>query len=618
MYFTRLISMSKSLGLSVHRWLLVLFVVIATANAFAQTITRVEYFFDSDPGVGNAIALPVTLGTTINETYNLSTSALAAGFHTFNARVRDNTGKWSLFTTRTFYIIPNPFSISPSVNITKAEYFYDSDPGVGNGTNIPITTSASINLTANLPTSLLTAGFHTVNVRVRDDKGRWSLFTTRTFYLMPASALPANLVKLEYFVDTDPGIGQATSVNIAAAPTVNQLFSLDLPVLTPGNYTFYVRAKDSKGFWSTRVAAPFTIVACTPPTPPVANGVNRCGVGSLTLTATGASGTQVYRWYADNSTTTILFTGASFTTPVLSAATTYYVSIFDPATCESSRTAVVATINPLPAAPTATGASGCSPSASVTLTAAGGANGQYRWYTVSTGGTAVVGQNDASFVTPTISATTTYFVAINNGTCESTRTAVVATIQTCGTPPTIATQPLSTPIGSITKPLNLIPLITTFNNSSISSITITVPPASGAKATIVNGFLTIDYTGIAFSGTDKLTIRACDANGNCATQEFSIDVFGDIVIFNALSPNGANPTFIIQFIDAIPETKNNVVTIFDRWQNQVWRGENYNNTSVVFKGLSEDGSSLPTGTYFYKIEFGSGRKMKTGFISLKR
>ncbi|MBS1555621.1 MAG: gliding motility-associated C-terminal domain-containing protein [Bacteroidetes bacterium] len=694
--------MSKSLGLSVHRWLLVLFVVIATTNAFAQTITRVEYFFDSDPGVGNATALPVTPGTTINETYNLSTTALSAGFHTLNARVRDNTGKWSLFTTRTFYLIANPFSNSPSVNITRAEYFYDSDPGIGNGTNIPVTANPSLNITINAPTAPLAAGFHTVNVRVRDDQGRWSLFTTRTFYLVPATALPANLVKLEYFVGTDPGIGQATSVNVSAAPTVNQLFTLNLPLLTPGNYTLNVRAKDSKGFWSNAATAPFTITACPTLTAPSATGGSSCGPGAVTLNATGATGSQVYRWYADASTTSILFTGPSFTTPLLSNSTTYFVSIFDSGICESARTAVTATINPVPTAPTAVGASGCA-SSSLTLTASGGTAGQYRWYTVATGGTPITGQTNATFTTPSLSTTTTYFVSINNGTCESTRTSVTATInptpsaptvvgasgcapssltltasggsggqyrwytvatggapiagQTnatfttpslsnttiffvsinngtcesartsvtaaitgpCAQPPVISTQPISTPVGSATIPVNLVALITTFTAPlDLNSITVVVQPPSGAKATVSNGRLTIDYTGIAFTGREFITIRACDTNGNCATQQFEIEVAGDVVVFNAVSPNGANPSFIIQNIELIPETKSNVVTIFDRWQNEVWRGENYDNTSVVFKGTSNEGNDLPTGTYFYKIEFGSGKKPKTGFISLKR
>ena len=600
-------------------WAILFFLLSFSASA--QTITRAEYFFDNDPGVGNATALPVTPNASINQTYNLSTSSLAAGFHSVNVRVRDNTGKWSLFATRTFYVISNPFGIAPSVNITKAEYFYDTDPGVGNGINIPVTASATVNLTVNAPTTALTAGFHNVNVRVRDDQGRWSLFSTRTFYLMPVSALPANLVKLEYFVNTDPGIGQATQVAVTQAPTVNQLFNLNLPVLTPGSYTLNVRAKDSNGYWSNPVvSAPFTITACTPPNAPAANNGSVCGSGTVSLSATGATGTQVYRWYVDSGTSTISFSGSPFITPTLSATTTYFVSIFDPATsCESTRSAATAAVNPIPSAPTTIGASGCAPSASVTLTASGGSGGQYRWYTTASGGSAIAGQNNSSYTTATILVTTIFYVAINNGTCESNRTAVTASIQTCATPPSIATQPLTAVVGGKTQTLDLTKLITTSGaNLDVNSITVITTPSSGAKATITNGQLTIDYSGIAFAGKESITIRACDVNGNCATQQFEIDVAGDIIVYNAVSPNGANPTFELKYIQVLPETQNNVVTIFDRWQNEVWRGENYNNGSVVFSGNASDGTALPTGTYFYRIDFGSGKKSKTGFISLRR
>jgi gliding motility-associated-like protein len=152
----------------------------------------------------------------------------------------------------------------------------------------------------------------------------------------------------------------------------------------------------------------------------------------------------------------------------------------------------------------------------------------------------------------------------------------------------------------------------------VNSLTVTKQPSSGAEATIANGVLTINYNGIAFSGSDQLTIQACDTNGNCATQVFAITVAGDIVVYNGLSPNGKNPAFIIEYIDVLPETKNNSVYIFDRWENQVWQGNNYNNTSVVFTGVSDGGSDLPSGVYFYKINFASGRKTVTGFISLRR
>ncbi len=53
--------------------------------------------------------------------------------------------------------------------------------------------------------------------------------------------------------------------------------------------------------------------------------VERCGPGSVTLTATVAAGLDV-NWYATPTSTQKLFTGSSFTTPAISASTTYYVS----------------------------------------------------------------------------------------------------------------------------------------------------------------------------------------------------------------------------------------------------------------------------------------------------
>jgi gliding motility-associated-like protein len=617
--------MNRSANLSMYRLakvsmsglLTIALIFIFSLSMYSQTIVYGEYFFDSDPGVGNGLELSFLPAASINQTFNIPTGILTEGFHTFNARFVDNTGKWSLFTTRTFYIIPNPFSNSPSTNITKAEYFYDNDPGIGNGTNIPVTASSTQNLTINTPTTALSPGFHTANVRVRDDQGRWSLFTTRTFYLMPASASPANLVKLEYYVNTDPGIGQATSVVIAQAPTVNQLFNLNLPVLTPGNYTLNVRAKDSNGYWSSRIAAPFTISACTPPAPPTSPGASRCDVGSATLSASGASGAQVYRWYADASTSTILFTGSSFTSPSINSTTTYYVSIFDPATCESSRVSVVATINPLPNAPTTTGASSCLPNASVTITASGGTNGQYRWYTAPTGGSAIANETNSSFTTPAISVTTTYYVSINNGNCESSRTPVTATIQNCATPPTIDKTELSTGIGGIIIK-ELVPLITTINNNlDINSISVIVQPPSGAVAFVTNGTLTIDYKNILFAGKESITIRACDTNGNCATQKLDIEVSDEVVVYNAVSANGddKNPILFLKFIDTL--SPSNQVMIYNRWGDEVFSVSDYDNKSRVFAGFTNDGSKLPVGTYFYKVNLLAKGKTLTGFLALK-
>ena len=384
--------------------------------------------------------------------------------------------------------------------------------------------------------------------------------------------------------------------------------------------TYYVSIYN--GFCEGNRTSATATINILPSPPTVVGSASNCGSGTLTLNSSGGTPGQ-YRWYtvASGGSSITGEINGSYMTPSISSTTTYYVSIYN-GFCESTRTLITATITSFPTPPTITNTSGCSATI-FSLSAAGGTNGQYRWYSVVTGGTAIAGETNSNYFTPTLTSTTTYFVSINNGTCESLRTALLVTISTGGcTSPSIDSKALVTQIGGKVT-LTLVPLIKTPGSTlDLASLTITVQPKSGAKASINNatGVLTIDYTGLAFSGNDQMNLRACDQTGKCASQQFTVDVGGDIIVFNALSPNGdnQNPIFFIRNIDAIPETKNNKVTIFDRWENQVWQGTNYDNAKVVFIGISDGGNDLPTGTYFYKIEFTSGRKIQTGFISLKR
>jgi len=361
----------------------------------------------------------------------------------------------------------------------------------------------------------------------------------------------------------------------------------------------------------------------TPPTPPTTTGGASCGTSSVTLTVAGGTAGQ-YRWYNVPTGGTAIAgqTNSTYITPSLSTTTTFYVAINN-GTCESNRTAVIATINTLPTAPTATGAAACSTS-SVTLSAAGGAAGQYRWYTVPTGGTAITGETNGLFITPSLSVTTTYYVAINNGTCESVRTAVVASISEpgCGNlPPVIQSVPITTQInGMIT--LNLVSLINdSDNNTDFSTLSVLSPPSSGASATIDNAFnLIIDYAGISFTGTENITIQVCDIFSACTAQTFSIEVVGDIEIFNGISSNndGSNEIFLINYIDLFTDTKVNTVKIFNRWGSIVFETNDYDNSTRAFRGLTNDGKILPSGTYFYKIEFDKNPSRNTsGYLSLK-
>ncbi len=387
--------------------------------------------------------------------------------------------------------------------------------------------------------------------------------------------------------------------------------SYTTPVLSAS--TNYAVAVTNGSCTSTLTAVAATIN--TIPSPPTSSNVSNCGPGSVTLSASGGTNGN-FIWYDTNG----LISGqvnSTYLTPVLSSTTTYSVAITN-GSCTSAQATITATINPVPPAPTTTGASQCSGSTFL-LTASGGTNGQYIWYTTSSGGSGISGEMNSTYVTPTLTTNTTYYVSINNGICESDRSPVIAIVSVSGcSAPVISTTPLSTEVGGEII-LNLVPLIATTNsNLNVNSIVVRVQPSSGATATVSNGVLTINYNGITFSGAEQITIEACDTDGNCATQVFNINVAGDIIVYNGISPGGKNPAFIIEYISLIPETKDNTVYIFDRWQNLVWHGSNYDNTSVVFTGISDGGSDLPSGVYYYKINFSSGRKTETGFISLRR
>lgn len=319
------------------------YITASTSNV--PNLTAAEYFFDTDPGQGNGIAVPITPGATANFIANIPTASLTPGFHFVAVRTKGPDGKWGIFESRGFYITS---STTESPNIAKAEYFFDTDPGQGNGIPISITPGAISNFTVSLPSTGLTPGFHFLAIRTQGADGRWGVFESRGFYFSPIATTASDIVAAEYYIDgDDPGEGNGSPLTVLTpGPTVNQNFDITINGVPSGARTLNIRAKDSKGVWSQIATQPFNVLACTPPSVPTATGDSRCNSGTVILTATsGATGSQVYRWYADASSTTVLFTGAAFTTPSLTSTTDFFVSVFDPGTlCESNRVAVTAGI----------------------------------------------------------------------------------------------------------------------------------------------------------------------------------------------------------------------------------------------------------------------------------
>lgn len=529
-------------------------------------------------------------------------------------------------TITSFTPTSGPIGITVTINGINFDTTPSNNTVQFNGTIAVVTASTATSITTSVPSGATTG---TITVTVAGNTA-----TSATNFTVTASPVITITTQPSDFIAC---VGQTATFTTEATGTTNIVyqwqFSPDgivpytdiangggfanastatLSVNTTGNFgAGFYRAKINGDLASTIFSDAVQLTVNVTPASPIIANASRCGAGTVVLTASGGVDGN-YRWYENStgSSSIIGQTASTFTTPVLTVNTTYYVSLVNGA-CETTLVPVVATINSIPAQPLIqfTGNSDFCIGETLTLNAPLAA--AYLWSTGAT--TQSIDVSTAGSFTVSITDT--------NGCTSVLSQPVVTTLRNCNNqPPAIDTTPLSTQVGS-TLTFNLLSLLTDPDgNLDLSTLQIIAQPESGAIATIENGNLQINYANITFTGTDRLILQVCDLEGSCTQQTLEIEVIGDVEIFNAVSPNGdgLNDVFIIQFINSIPETVSNKVTIYNRWGDEVFSIADYDNDQKVFKGLTNSGKELPTGTYFYKIEFNSGRSGKNGYLYLKR
>lgn len=148
-----------------------------------------------------------------------------------------------------------------SQSIVQGEYFFNTEPGVGNGTALSFTASDSVEFDVNLSLAALPAGFNHLYMRFQMDNGQWGLLHHKTLYVLP-TPIPNSVLSGEFFVDTETGVGNGTPFEIIIpADTVEQEFVLELPELELGSHTLYIRYKNESGDWGMLEQRPFLV--CT-------------------------------------------------------------------------------------------------------------------------------------------------------------------------------------------------------------------------------------------------------------------------------------------------------------------------------------------------------------------
>jgi Secretion system C-terminal sorting domain len=252
-----------------------------TLWSHAQTISEAEYFFDTDPGPGNGIPISFAAGDPVVITSTISTSGLQPGHHILFVRTRTSTGIWSLYEHQEFVI---------DGGVLEAEYFFDADPGIRNGTPISLSTNpGTFNTT--ISTAGLSDGGHVLFLRTLHDNNIWSLSDPQYFYTR------VRIVEAEYFIDTDPGFGNGTPLSVGSpSDLISFSTTIATPVLPNGNHHLFIRTRDILGNWSLFEEQLFQVDTPLP-------------IGLLDFTATGTQDGKVkLKWTTATETNNDFFT----------------------------------------------------------------------------------------------------------------------------------------------------------------------------------------------------------------------------------------------------------------------------------------------------------------------
>ena len=228
--------------------LLITIIIFLPFIVTAQKITKGEYFFDTDPGIGLGMNITVvTPADSIEINFTASLSTLSAGLHNLYVRMLNDSGVWSLAENR----LINIYTANANPFIVASEYFFDTDNGIGTGTAVSVGTSGdSVEFSSLISVSSLSSGLHNLYFRTKNAAGVWSLAENRLVNIYKANS-NTNIVSAEYFFDTDPGVGLGISLATGTAADSVDFTSVITPgAISLGLHNLYIRTKNADGVWS--------------------------------------------------------------------------------------------------------------------------------------------------------------------------------------------------------------------------------------------------------------------------------------------------------------------------------------------------------------------------------
>jgi hypothetical protein len=174
--------------------------LLAFSPTFSAQLSGFEYFWNTDPGLGNGVFVGFDIPSNeITDSFEIPTTGLNSGKHTLYTRAVNSDGTYGITNSKEIYLVSY---------LAEGEYFWDVDPGLGNGTPLTLDLSnESSQGCEHLSTLGLSPGVHYLYVRTRSEEGIWS--NTRTVQIELTNTTPPAGCDGDYNYD-----GQVTTADL--------------------------------------------------------------------------------------------------------------------------------------------------------------------------------------------------------------------------------------------------------------------------------------------------------------------------------------------------------------------------------------------------------------------
>jgi hypothetical protein len=218
----------------------------------------IEYFIDTDPGVGNGIPLVSDSTESFVATPAIDISTLSEGIHTIYFRAQNSSGEWGPAYGKSFYAYRKQFTDSTNVPLSTVEYSIDNVSSFSPLAAITPGTTAEV--TNDLDVSALsTPGIHSVYFRTRDENNHVSSVVAKSFYTYRKQFTDSTDVPLsavEYSIDNVNSFSPVAAIASGTSATATNNFDV-FALSTPGIHSVYFRTRDENNHVSSSVAKSF-------------------------------------------------------------------------------------------------------------------------------------------------------------------------------------------------------------------------------------------------------------------------------------------------------------------------------------------------------------------------